>query len=169
LKVFPDGWDSEYVYVTRSPYRLILIMKSNTGAATNSSEAACKPKSKYMASFKKLQAHAEHQELLIQQTKDNITLEHEQHRVLADGICQQKVLYELVIPLHHEWMQQPVAEDCTSSQWLRSCADGVVRPPGSGWDTLVSLVASCNNMLAAILQVGRVYGGAYGVDSCRLS
>jgi hypothetical protein len=137
-----------------------------------SSAEAAKGKAKYNSTVKKLQARAEHQVLLLQQAKEGIDLEHElQHvsnvrlclclvlhpsskqvltktpcfvQVLADGICQQKVLYEQLKPLHDAWLQGEHLE----TRW---------EPTGNAdWDTLVKLVDNCNPMLSALFTVRAV-------------
>lgn len=64
-------------------------------------------------------------------------------QVLADGICQQKVLYEHLKPLHNAWLQGDHMKG-----W---------EPTGNmECDTLVKLVDNCNPMLSAMLMVGAV-------------
>jgi hypothetical protein len=125
----------------------------------------------YNSTVKKLQARAEHQVLLLQQAKEGIDHEHELQlvscdqwstrfalnpskqvltkspcpvQILADGICQQKVMYEQLKPLHDAWLQGEHLE----SRW---------EPSGSAdCATLVKLVDNCNPMLSALLSVGAV-------------
>lgn len=72
---------------------------------------------------------------------------------MADGICQQKVINELVIPLHKHWLQHPNA-DTVHTQWLSAAAHGRWGCSAQGWSTLMGLVCSCNPMLAGISKVG---------------
>jgi hypothetical protein len=73
-------------------------------------------------------------------------------QVLADGICQQKALYELIIPLHQQWLLHASA-DRVHERWLTDCPSSSCSLSRLDCSTLLGLVVNCNPMLAAICQV----------------
>lgn len=65
-------------------------------------------------------------------------------QLLADGICQQRLLYELLVPLHQQWLRN---DDSVASISSWCAADDNSR------GELVDMVASCNPIVAALLKV----------------
>jgi hypothetical protein len=72
-------------------------------------------------------------------------------QLLADGICQQKVVYQLLVPLHQRWLLHPCANP-VHEHWLSSCIDSCSSSQ-LDWGTIVGLMANCNPMLAALFEV----------------
>lgn len=72
--------------------------------------------------------------------------------MLADGICQQKLLTEFLEPLHQLWLQHPDAA-AVHTEWLSAAVNGCWGCSNQDWGTLVGLVANCNNMVSSLLKV----------------
>jgi hypothetical protein len=103
----------------------------------------------YVNTVKKLQAQAEQQAQLHQELSQQIGLQLLGQSVLADGICQQKVVYDVIIPLHQQWLQDP-DQDLAGCQHQQHSRWQLPHPELA---TLVGLMENCNPIVSSLLKV----------------
>lgn len=106
----------------------------------------------YVNTVKKLQAQADSQAQLHQELSQQIGLQLLAQSVLADGICQQKVVYDVIIPLHQQWLQDPSI--AAADQGVAGCQQQQRwQMPHPELATLVGLMENCNPIVSALLRV----------------
>jgi hypothetical protein len=106
--------------------------------------------SKYNQRVKQLEATAAQLLEASEQVSVEAAEQVEFQLILADGVCQQMVLYDVMMPKHQPWLD---VEPCTAQQQVPEKQITI-----SQSSRVVQLVDNCNPMLRAMFYVSVVEG-----------
>lgn len=108
---------------------------------------AQKARSEYNSNLKKLESRMQHLEQVLAHSTEEAGSERLVHEILADGYCQQLVLFDVILPLQLQWsMAGPAPAEMSVHQFY--CSGGI-----SSHQEVVQLVDDCNTMLRRLLRV----------------
>lgn len=106
--------------------------------------------SKYNNRVKQLEATAAQLQVSAEQVSLETAQQGEYQLILADGVCQQMALYDVLVPTQQQWL---AVEPCTAQQqepWGSDTKRVTISP---GLSSVVELVEKCNPMLKAVFNV----------------
>lgn len=106
--------------------------------------------SKFNNRVKQLEATAAKLQVSAEQVSLEVAQSVEFQLILADGVCQQMVLYDVVMPTQQQWL---AVEPCRAQQQKSWVHDPQQVTNGPGLSSVVQLVETCNPMLKAVLNV----------------